>query len=237
MLTLYQFEISPFCDKIRRVMHVKRVPYQTREVGLLEAQLGFRKVNPTGKVPALIADDGSAVCDSTEIAYWLEERYPDPPLVPRDPRERALMHMLEDWADESLYFYEMRLRFGIAHNRARTLPKLLASENAAVKLVAPLIAPRAIKSQTTAQGIGRKSDRQVLTELGRHLDAIAALLAGGDYLVGNRLSLADIAIYAQLFAIADADEGRVAVDARREIVAFMARVDQATRPVPASRAA
>src|SRR3954467_8674891 len=179
MLTLYQFEISPFCDKIRRVLNVKRVPYQTREVGLLEAQLGFKKVNPAGKVPALVTDDGRTVCDSTDIAYWTEEHHPEPPLVPRDARERALMHVLEDWADESLYFYEVRLRFGLAHNRERTLAKLLAGENAAVKLVAPLPAPRAINGQTRAQGIGRKSDAQVLTELGRHLDAIAALLAGG----------------------------------------------------------
>src|SRR5262249_4719805 len=93
MLTLYQFEISPFCDKIRRVLNVKRVPYQTREVGLLEAQLGFKKVNPAGKVPALVTDDGRTVCDSTDIAYWIEEHHPEPPLVPRDPRERALMHV------------------------------------------------------------------------------------------------------------------------------------------------
>ena len=60
MLTLYQFEISPFCDKIRRVLNVKRVPYTTREVGLLEAQMGFRKVNPVGKVPAIVDENISA---------------------------------------------------------------------------------------------------------------------------------------------------------------------------------
>ncbi len=237
MMTLHQFEISPFCDKIRRILNVKRVAYQTREVGLIEAQMGYRKINPTGKVPALADADGRIVCDSTEIAYHLEERHPDPPLVPRDPRERALMHILEDWADESLYFFEVRLRFGIAHNRTHTLEKLLAQENAAVKLVAPWLAPRAVQSQTKAQGIGRKTDAQVLHELGRHLDALAALLAGHEYLVGARLSLADVAVYAQLFAIADSTEGRAALDQRREVVAFMDRVDQATRPVATSRAA
>ena len=237
MMTLHQFEISPFCDKIRRILNVKRVAYQTREIGLLEAQMGYKKVNPTGKVPALTDADGRTVCDSTEIAYYLEERYPDPPLVPREPRDRALMHVLEDWADESLYFFEVRLRLGIAHNRTRTMEKLLAQENAAVKMIASLVAPRAINSQTHAQGIGRKTDAQVVRELGRHLDALAGLLAGHEYLVGNRLSLADIAVYAQLFAIADSTEGKAAVGERREVVAFMDRVDQATRPVATSRAA
>jgi glutathione S-transferase len=236
MLTLYQFEISPFCDKVRRVLNLKRVPYETREVGLIEAQLGYRKINPTGKVPAL-ADGGEIVCDSTDIAYFLEERYPDPPLVPRDPRERALVHVLEDWADESLYFIEMRLRFGIAHNRARTAPKLLAHENAVVKAIAPWILPRAIQGQTNAQGIGRKSDAQVVKELGRHLDALAGLLGGGDYLAGGALTLADIAVYVQLYAIRDADEGAAAIAARPEIGRFMDRVDLATRPAAASRAA
>lgn len=236
MLTLYQFEISPFCDKIRRVLNLKHVPYRTHEVGLLEAQLGYRKVNPAAKVPA-IDDGGRIVCDSTDIVYYLEERYPDPPLVPREPRERALAHVLEDWADESLYFVEMRLRFGIAHNRSRTLEKLVAQESAVVKAIAPYLAPLAIGSRTKAQGIGRKSDAQVMIELARHLDAIVGLLAGREYLVGGALTFADIAVFAQLFAIRDSAEGAAEVAQRPEIAAFMDRVDRATRPTAASRAA
>jgi glutathione S-transferase len=236
MLVLHQFEISPFCDKIRRVLNVKRVPYQVREVGLIEAQMGYRKVNPSGKVPA-IEDDGRIVCDSTDIAYYLEERYPDPPLVPRDPRDRALMHVLEDWADESLYFYEMRLRFGIAHNRTRTLEKLIVREPAWVKALAPALAPFTINGQTKAQGIGRKSDAQVVLELGRHLDAIAALLAGREYLLGSALTLADVSVYAQLFAIRDSVEGAAEITKRPSVAAFMERVEQTTRPTATSRAA
>lgn len=237
MLTLYQFEISPFCDKIRRVLHVKRVPYRTHEVGLIEAQMGYRKVNPVGKVPTIVEDDGTVVADSTDIAYHLERRHPTPPLIPSDPRERALVHILEDWADESLYFYEVRLRFGIAHNRARTLAKLLQQESSVVRAVAPMLAPLAIGQQLKGQGIGRRSDAQVLADLDRQLDALAALLTGRDYLVGAALTLADIAVFAQLVAIRDSTEGGAAVAARREVDAFMDRVDQATRPVAATRAA
>jgi len=236
MLTLYQFEISPFCDKVRRILNVKRVPYQAREVGLIEWQMGaYRKINPTNKVPALV-DGGRIVCDSTDIAYDLERRYPDPPLIPREPRDRALVHVLEDWADESLYFFEMRLRFGIARNAAQTVAKLVARENAVIQALAPWLVPRAIRSQADAQGIGRKSDAQVVTEFGRHLDALAGLLGGREYLLGGGLTLADIAVFSQLAAARDTREAAGEIALRREVEAWLERVDAATRAAAAPSA-
>jgi glutathione S-transferase len=64
-----------------------------------------------------------------------------------------------------------------------------------------------------------------------------ALPAGREYLVGTALTRADIAVYAQLFAIRDSTAGGAEVATRREIVAFMDRVDAATRRDAASRAA
>ncbi|MGH7856356.1 MAG: glutathione binding-like protein, partial [Candidatus Binatia bacterium] len=137
-------------------------------------------------------------------------------------------HVLEDWADESLYFYEMRLRFGMPHNRSRTLPKLLAHENAVMKTVAPFILPRAIDGQTRAQGVGRKSDEQVLSDVRRHLDALEALLAGRETLVGDRLSLADVGVFCMLYCIDDSREGAAEIGRRPAVAAFMEHVDRAT---------
>jgi glutathione S-transferase len=100
-----------------------------------------------------------------------------------------------------------------------------------------MLAPFAIGQQLKGQGIGRRSDPQVLADLDRHLDALASLLAGRDYLVGASLTLADIAVFAQLVAIRDSIEGGAAVLARREVNAFMERVEQATRPDAAARVA
>lgn len=230
MLVLHQLEESPFCDKIRRALHWKRLPYAIHEVPLLEALTTYpRKVSPIGKVPALEVD-GRVVADSTDIAYFLEERWPEPPLLPRDPAERALCHFLEDWADESLYFYEMRLRFTFPKNRARWTAALLAHDGALMRATGAPVVVRAIRKQCREQGVGRRPEEMVLRDVDRHLDALAAWLAGKAWLVGSALSLADLAVFAQLRCIDCAEEGHARIAARPSVVAWMARVAGATGP-------
>ncbi len=105
MLVLHPFEISPFCDKIRRVLRFKKVPFTVREVTLSSGVGRAQARNGTGKLP-MIEDDGRVVTDSSDIARYLESRFPTPPLVPSHPRLAAQSHVLEDRADESLYFHE-----------------------------------------------------------------------------------------------------------------------------------
>jgi len=229
MITLYQFEISPFCDKIRRVLNVKRVPYRIEEVPPSKTLSVVRKLNPAGKLP-FIVDDGRVVADSTDIAWYLEERHPEPKLVPDDPRERALCHVLEDWADESLYFYEMRLRFTLPHNARRFIPELVKYERTLVQKIAPLAMPIVLRRTVASQGIGKKPLEIVLRDVERHLDAVAGLLGGGDWLVGDRLTIADLSVFAQLFCIRASDEGGRMIAARPTVAAWMARVDGATGP-------
>jgi glutathione S-transferase len=192
MITLYQFEISPFCDKIRRALHWKGQPYQIREISIRESLTELKKINPAGKLPCL-EHHGRFVADSTEIIHYLEETWPDPPLLPEDPAQLALCHLLEDWADESLYFYEMRLRFTLSHNAQRWIPELLAHDGFAVRTVGPCLVPRAMSSVLDKQGVGRKPLDAVLRDVQRHLDAVSNLLGERDWLVGEALSLADIA--------------------------------------------
>src|SRR5262249_1626162 len=62
----------------------------------------FLAVSPRGQVPALITDDGRAITDSTVIIEYLEEIRPEPPLLPRDPIDRARCRLLEDDADQAI---------------------------------------------------------------------------------------------------------------------------------------
>jgi glutathione S-transferase len=229
MIVLHQLEESPFCDKIRRALDWKRIPYAIREVPLLQALTTFKKVNPIGKVPALEVD-GRVVADSTDIVYYLEEHWPERALLPRDPVERALCHFLEDWADESLYYYEMRLRFTFARNRARWVGALLAHDKALMRSFGPPIVARAVRKQCEAQGVGRKPEAMVLRDVQRHLEALAAWLGGKTWLVGSALSLADLAVYAQLRCIGCSEEGHAIIAQRPAVAAWMARVAEVTAP-------
>jgi glutathione S-transferase len=227
MLTLYQFEISPFCDKARRALNWKKQPYEVHEVSLWQARTQLRRLNPAGKLPCL-EHDGRLVADSSEIALYLEERFPTPPLLPSDPGQRALCHVLEDWADESLYFYELQLRFGTPENARRWLPLLTAHDAPPFRALARLLLPRILAAQLRNQGIGRKPIAAVLVDLERQVRAIAALLAGRDFLLGGALTLADISVFAQLFCIRGSAEGAVAIEKEPAVVRWMTRVDEAT---------
>lgn len=229
MITLYQIEMSPFCDKVRRILQVKKQRYEVKNLKLLETLTRLKRLNPAGKVPTLDLD-GRILSDSTEIAYALEERFPEPALVPSAPEARALVHLLEDWADESLYFYEARLRFTFATNIARTAELLLAGESGLMKRVGALAAPRKMRDVLAKQGVGRKSEAQVLGDVHRHVEAVAGWLAARDWLVGERMTLADIAVFVQLACIRSTAEGGRILTAQPTVLHWMERVDAATQP-------
>ncbi|HRK71453.1 MAG TPA: glutathione S-transferase family protein [Micropepsaceae bacterium] len=226
MFTLYQFDISPFCDKVRRILNVKGQDYAIREVKISQAGR-LRDISPSGKYPVL-DHDGQRISDSTDIAHYLERLFPQPPLVPADPHEAALVHVLEDWADESLYFQEMTMRLVWPQNAKHWAPILLKDEGALFRMIGPRMVPKIAARQSKAQGTGRKSQAQIITDLERHADAVAGLLGARNYLVGKMLSLADISVFAQLFCIDGTPEGKAVIDARPGLRAWMTRVDQET---------
>jgi len=226
MLILHQFEISPFCDKIRRILHWKNLGSPVREYPLMSR----KKIEPTssaGKLPCP-EHEGHSIGDSTDIARYLEENFPQQPLLPEQPEQAALVHIMEDWADESLYFCEMYLRFSLPENAKRNLPRMLAHDKPVTRMMLKRLIPGGLRKLLAGQGIGRKKKEQVLQDIERHLDAVAKRLQGSDWLVGEQLSLADISVYSMVNCIRDSQQGGEAVQRRPALLAWLQRVEDAT---------
>lgn len=98
-IKLYDFATSPNCQRVKVVLAEKKLPYETVPIDLRKGEqkkADFLKLNPYGKVPVII--DGEAVLyESCIINEYLEERYPNPPLLPKDLAKRAKVRILIDY--------------------------------------------------------------------------------------------------------------------------------------------
>lgn len=228
MVTLHQFEISPFCDKLRRLMNYKGVAFDVRDYALVSGKK-IKQFNPTGKLPAL-EHDGKFINDSTDIAWYLEQQFPQHPVIPTDPKQKALMHVLEDWADESLYFYEMTMRFVKSTKARDNISKMLQFDTGFTRWYMEKILPSkmGVNMICSMQGTGRKSMAQLKIDIGRHVQAVADLLGEGQWLVGDSLTLADLSVYSMFFCMLDAPEAKAIIDAKPTVGAWMQRLRAAT---------
>lgn len=94
MLTLYDAPRCPYCARVRIVLAEKGVPCDTVTVDLARRPEWLLVNNPPdGRVPVL-EEDGWVLPESAVIDEYLEERYPEPALLPADPGERAFARLL-----------------------------------------------------------------------------------------------------------------------------------------------
>jgi glutathione S-transferase len=92
-LVLYDAPRCPYCARVRIVLAEKGVELDVVEVDLSDRPAWLYEKNPTGRVPVL-EEDGRPLPESAVIMEFLEERYPEPPLLPPDPADRAFVRLL-----------------------------------------------------------------------------------------------------------------------------------------------
>jgi glutathione S-transferase len=89
MLTLYDAARCPYCARARIMLAEKGVEHEVIEIDLSDRPAWIYEKNETGRVP-VIEEDAWILPESSVILEYLEERYPEPPLLPPDPADRAL---------------------------------------------------------------------------------------------------------------------------------------------------
>lgn len=110
-LTFYYGSGSPFAWKVWLTLEHKGIPHTAKRLSFDNDDTKtpeFLAINPRGRVPAII-DDGFALYESNAICEYLDEKYPDRPLMPKDAKGRALVRRLIGEADDSLYKLESDL--------------------------------------------------------------------------------------------------------------------------------
>lgn len=224
MITLYGPSLAPYTEKVRRALLYKGLDFDFQEPTSPE---DYQRWNPkSGMLPALTIDD-ELVEDSTQILYALDERFPDPPLLAADPTVAAQQRQLEDWADESfLWYFTKHLRM---LDQEMSLPLAGGAQRSPVESESSGTLRR-FAAWLRAGGTWERPLTGLLRELGLRLDDLVNFLGARPFFYAERLSMADLGVYAMLFTMRnDSIPGASQLLALRpSLIAFMARVEEAT---------
>jgi glutathione S-transferase len=195
-MDLHQFRHSAFCEKVRLVLAAKGLEANLLEVTPGLGQIELFRLSGQRQVPVLV-DGGEVIADSTAIALHLEKRHPLPALLPADARSRARVLLLEDWADTSL---ASGARLALLQSAAAD-PELRAA-------LLPEATPAPLRSLVGAlpgavmgpagEAVRELSGARQAEQLLSNLEQLQRLVAATDHLEADRLSLADLAVVAQL---------------------------------------
>ena len=113
MVLLWEHPLSPYAQKVKIALAEKNVAFECRLPDFMSGgDAEFATANPRLEVPALV-DGETKVFDSTIILEYVEDRWPDPPLLPASAAERARVRMLEELCDtyyEAITWAAMEIR-------------------------------------------------------------------------------------------------------------------------------
>lgn len=184
MNRLYHVPLSPFCRKVRLVLGEKRIEVDLVEEKYWEQDPDFLRRNPAGKVPVLRLG-AMTMPESMAICEYLEEKTPEPPLLPATPEGRYETRRLVAWFDDKFF---------------REVTSKLLYER--------------VNKKVMGQGYPDSSNvKQGARAIKFHLDYMAWLLDQRRWLAGDQMTLADFTAASHLSCldyISDVDWNRSA---------------------------
>jgi glutathione S-transferase len=197
---LWQYNFSNFNEKARWALDFKGISHVRHS--LLPGGPRAMAFSRSGTLPVLDLDD-ERIVDSSRIIEALERRFPQPALYPQDPRERAAALELEDFFDEEAghelrraAFYEWRTSPGFVSSLLTT------GRSRATRVFMRAVLPAALVYARRRYGIYPADAERARNKLATSLERITAELKGGDYLVGESFTVADLAAAALLYPLA-----------------------------------
>jgi glutathione S-transferase len=170
MLKIYGALLSPFVRKVRVVLAEKKIAYELIPANPFEKSEAFLARSPLGRIPALEDEQGRSLADSSVIAEYLEERFPEPPLFPKDPYERARVRWFDEYADGGM----------------------------APDLTGKIFFQRVINARLMKKPPDERIVAQGLAAIPTFFGYLEKELGANPYLVANTFTLADVSVASQL---------------------------------------
>lgn len=170
MRVLYHLPLSPYARKVRLVLAEKRLPFDLRLEKTWERRTEYLQMNPGGTVPTLVEDNGLVVAESSVICEYLDEAYPNNPLMGTTLADRVEVRRLVAWFDGKF----------------------------ATEVTDNLYGEKYLRRLTKRGNPDPAAIRTGYTALRYHLEYLAWLAETRKWLAGSYLSVADFAAAAHL---------------------------------------
>ncbi len=164
-MIVYGAPVSPYVRKVMAYGAEKGLSLELVAVGIGDPNPEFRRASPFAKMPAF-TDGDFAISDSTAIIAYLEAKHPSPSMIPADPENRARTVWFDEFADTILFSAAGPIFF----NR--------------------IVAPMFLK-QEGDMAAAEKAEKEALPPV---MDYLESVIPESGFLVGDALSLADIAV-------------------------------------------
>lgn len=164
-MIVYGSSLSPFVRKTLAYISEKGLEVELKAIGLGSTDPEFREASPFAKIPGF-RDGDFAISDSTAIITYLEAKYPEPCLLPSEPKSRARTVWYEEFADTIFVAAAAKLFFN--------------------RVVAPIFLGR--------EGDLEAADKAEREELPPLFDYMERVIPASGHLVDDRLTIADIAV-------------------------------------------
>jgi len=165
-MILYGSTLSPFVRKTAAFLREKGIEFDLEPTGFPNPSPEFCAASPFKKMPALV-DGDYCLSDSSAIIHYIEAKRPDPALIPGEPRARGRVIWFDEFSDTIMAACGAKMFFN--------------------RIVAPRFMGRA-----GDEAVAKAAERDELPPI---LDYVETVVPDGEgFLVGNRLTLADIAM-------------------------------------------
>ena len=192
MIELYHNDMSVCAQKVRFVLGEKALKWKSHHLNLRagdQQKPEYVKLNPNAVVPTLM-DDGQVIIESTVIAEYLDDAYPEPRLRPQEACPRAQMRLWTKQLDESVHVATRVLSNAIAfrHQKLALGPEALEALHRKI----PDPKKRAESWENVTKGVDSSYFADAARRFDKLLADMEAVLSKEPWLAGKEFSLADI---------------------------------------------